>query len=166
MSRRLDQLREEFRHETRVTRRHLALVPDDQFTWRPHARSFTIGQLGGHLAECVRWTEQVFAADGIDIDPATYTPVRPTSTAELLATFDALVARAADAMARCGDVEVVQPWTLSLRGVPRFSRAREAAWRDMSLHHLVHHRGQLTVYLRLLDVPLAETYGPTADSQR
>ena len=162
---RLDALIEEFIRETATTRRHLERLPESHFDWRPHAKSFTIGQLGGHITECVRWTEMVFAGDALDMNPSAYEVIRPNSVAELLAVFDATVERAAQTMGRSTDREASSPWQMKLHGSLLFEKDRESAFRDMSLSHLIHHRGQFTVYLRLLDVPLAGTYGPTADQR-
>jgi uncharacterized damage-inducible protein DinB len=162
---RIDALLEEFTREARTARRHLERLPEEHFSWRPHAKSFTAGELAGHMAECVRWAEQVFAADELDVDPASYECVRPGSVASALEAFDAAVDGARLAMEGTADRDASQPWRMSMRGAVMFEKRREAAFRDMSLSHLIHHRGQLTVYLRLLDVPLAGTYGPTADDR-
>lgn len=162
---RLQSLTDEFALETAVARRHLERIPEDRLDWRPHPKSFAVGDLGGHLAECVRWAEHVFSADGLDVDPAAYVSLRPDSHDDLLDTFDARVEAALGAMRQWDDRDADGPWRMRLRGETLFEKPREAAFRDLSLSHLVHHRGQLTVYLRLLDVPLVGTYGPTADEQ-
>ena len=162
---RIDALLEEFAREARAARKHLERLPAEHYGWRPHAKSFTAGQLGGHMAECVRWAEQVFAGDELDVDPATYAPIRAGSVASLLDAFDAAVEGALRAMAATADRDATQPWRMKLRGSMLFEKEREAAFRDLSLSHLIHHRGQFTVYLRLLDVPVAGTYGPTADER-
>ena len=162
---RLEKLIDELTHEAETARRHLERLPDAHFDWRPHPKSFTAGSLGGHLVECIRWAEWVFAGDGIDLDPANYQPVRAMSVAELLRLFDATLERALAAMAKSPDHDATGEWTMRVGGRVQFVKAREDALRDLSLSHLVHHRGQLTVYLRLLDVPVAWTYGPTADER-
>lgn len=161
--RRIDQLRAEFEGETRTARRHLARIPDDRFGWRPHHRSFTAGELAGHLVECVRWTVEIFSTDELALDPTAFVPVRVRANDELLRRFDDEVSRATSAMDAADDPDASAPWRLMMRGKVWFEKSREAAFRDMSLHHLVHHRGQLSVYLRLLDVPVPGSYGPTAD---
>lgn len=161
--RRIDLLRTEFEGEARTARRHLSRIPDDRFDWRPHHKSFTAGELAAHLVECVRWTVEIFSADELALDPATFAPVRARSNEELLRRFDDEVSRATSAMSAANDPEASMPWRLVMRGKVWFEKSREAAFRDMSLHHLVHHRGQLSVYLRLLDVPVPGSYGPTAD---
>ncbi len=162
---RIDALLNEFTHETRTARQHLERLPEEHFGWRPHPKSFTAGQLGGHMTECIRWAEQVFAQDELDMDPTAYKVIRPGSVASLLDAFDATLESAIRAMASSGDRDVTQPWRMKLNGSLLFEKDRESAFRDMSLSHLIHHRGQFTVYLRLLDIPLVGTYGPTADQK-
>ncbi|MEP6494912.1 MAG: DinB family protein [bacterium] len=160
---RIETLLAEFEHEARTTRKHLARLSDDQFDWRPHARSYTTGELASHLVDCIRWTAPIFSADELDIDPASYKRYSAASSAALLDTFDGEVARGMQAIARASDSNATQPWRLQMRGKVWFEKPREAAFRDMTLNHLVHHRGQLSVYLRLLDIPVPGSYGPTAD---
>lgn len=97
------------------------------------------------------------------MDPSTYRPICATSSAMLLDAFDGEVATAAKAIAHCGDPDATQPWQLRIRAKVWFEKPREAVFRDMTLSHLVHHRGQFSVYLRLMDVPVPGSYGPTAD---
>lgn len=155
----------ELEREASTTRRHLERLPDDRFGWRPHPRSFTVGELASHLVDCVRLAVPVFSADELDMDPSTYEPFRAPSNAGLLEAFDEEVARAVQAMSRTSDPEAAQPWRLLVGGKTWFEKPREAAFRDMALSHLVHHRGQLSVYLRLLELPVPGSYGPTADEQ-
>ena len=107
----------------------------------------------------------MFAGDGLDVDPSAYVSIRPGSVDEMLAGFDAQVEAAREAAARSEDRGSNRPWQMRLRGETLFEKDRESAFRDLSLSHLVHHRGQLTVNLRLLDVPLVGTCGPTADQR-
>ena len=158
-----DALRSEFDRETRATRRYLERVPGDRLEWRPHPKSFTAGDLAAHIVECVRWTDAIFSGDEFNVDPATFTPVRVASVPELLDTFDADVARCVRVLAAVGDDSVSRPWRLKIKGSVRFERPKATVFRDFTLSHLIHHRGQLSVYLRLLDVPVPGAYGPTAD---
>ena len=162
---RIETLRAEFEHEARTTRRHLERVPEERFGWRPHPKSYTAGELASHLVDCVRFAAPIFGADEPDVDLSTYTPFRADSASALLDAFDAEVARAVQALAQAGDPNATQPWPLRINGRVRFERPREAVFRDMTLSHLVHHRGQLSVYLRLMDVPVPGSYGPTADER-
>lgn len=163
---RLESLVLEFAHETAITRTHLARLPDASFEWRPHPRSFTAGELACHMIDCIALATAVFGADELDIDPATHQTCRTASEAALIETFDAAVAAALAAMAASDDSDAVRPWRFKIRGKVRFEKSREAAFRDMALSHLVHHRGQFSVYLRLLEVRVPGSYGPTADDAR
>jgi uncharacterized damage-inducible protein DinB len=160
---RLDALLAEFAHEARTARKHLERLPQDKFTWRPHPKSSSAGQLAAHIVDCIGWIESVFAADEFDFDPATYRGCDAGTVAGLLEQFDAKVAAASQAMAAAPDPNATALWSLKMRGKVWFERPREAAFRDMGLSHLVHHRGQFSVYLRLLEVPVPGSYGPTAD---
>ena len=158
-----DGLRLEFERETRATRRYLERLPGDKLAWRPHAKSFTAGDLASHIVECVRWTEVIFGGNEFDVDPATFAPYQAPSSDALLAAFDADVVRGTRALAAVGDEAVTRPWRMKIKGTVRFERPKAMVFRDFTLSHLIHHRGQLSVYLRLLDVPVPGAYGPTAD---
>ena len=159
----LESLRAELANETRTTRRHLERIPADRFDWRPHPKSSTVGALGRHLVSCLSFVEPIVTQDALDFDPATHRPFQADDPAALLAGFDATVARAIQALHGSAEPDLDAPWQFKIRGVLRFERKRGEALRDMTLSHLIHHRGQLSVYLRLLDVAVPPTYGPTAD---
>lgn len=163
---RIDFLLAELTHETETARRHLERLPTGQFAWRPHPKSSTAGQLASHIVDCIRWVEPVFGADELDMDPSVYKPFDARSVEKLLATFDADVARAKQMMAATADTDATQLWRLKMHGKVWFEKPREVVFRDMTLSHLIHHRGQLSVYLRLLEVPVPGSYGPTADDHR
>jgi uncharacterized damage-inducible protein DinB len=160
---RIEHLLTEFAHETETARKHLERLPTGQFEWRPHAKSFTAGQLASHMVDCIRWIEPIFGADELDMDPSAYKPFSAKSVAALIETFDGEVAKAKHVMATAADTSATQPWRLKVHGQVWFEKPREAVFRDMALSHLVHHRGQFSVYLRLLEVPVPGSYGPTAD---
>ena len=161
----IESLRDEFEHETATTRRHLARVPDDRLDWRPHAKSYTARGLASHLVECVGWTTRIFGADEFDIDPTSYSPFSAASVADLLRGFDTTVDDGRRLLAVASEDDAARPWRLKIRGRQRFERTRAAAFRDFTLSHVIHHRGQLSVYLRLLEIPVPGSYGPTADEQ-
>lgn len=162
---RIDSLMAELTHEAKTVRKHLERLPEDQLAWRPHPKSFTAGQLGSHLVDCIRWTEAIFDADELDMDASTFQPFDAKSVVELLAAFDTAVTRAKQAMTNTTDTDATGPWRLKMHGKVWFEKPREAVFRDMTLSHLIHHRGQLSVYLRLLEVPVPGSYGPTADDR-
>jgi uncharacterized damage-inducible protein DinB len=159
----IESLVRELDAEAKTTRRHIERLPDDKLGWRPHPKSYTAGELACHLLDCIRWTERIFTSGEVDVDPATFPVCRAESIAELLATFDADVARCRQALAAAADDDLDRPWRLELKGRQLFERPKRLVFRDFVVKHLAHHRGQLTVYLRLLDLPVAPTYGPTAD---
>jgi uncharacterized damage-inducible protein DinB len=160
-----DGLLPEYDHEMATTRRLLERVPEQDFAWKPHEKSMTLGQLAGHIANLPYWCSATIGTPVLDLagigDQAR--PEPPVSTAEMLREFDSRVAAARTALAGCGDGEMLAPWTLKNGGQEIFTLPRVAAIRSFVMNHLIHHRGQLSVYLRLRNVPLPSIYGPTAD---
>jgi uncharacterized damage-inducible protein DinB len=112
------------------------------------------------------WAESIFKKDEIDFDPATYKPYKAKSVAELLKTFDDNVATAKAAISGINEATLELPWRLKIMGQTQFEKSKAAVFRDFVLSHVIHHRGQLSVYLRLLNVPVPGSYGPSADEQR
>jgi uncharacterized damage-inducible protein DinB len=155
-----DTLLPEFDQEMAATRRVIERVPDESPTWKPHPKSFSIAHLAQLLAWLPGWIEQTMASTELDL--ASGGGYSNESTKSLLEMFDQNVrkARAAIAMAQDSDHEV--PWSLKMHGNVLFTLPRGAVVRQ-HISHLSHHRGQMTVYLRLLDVPVPSIYGPTAD---
>jgi uncharacterized damage-inducible protein DinB len=161
----IENLRAQFEHETKTTRRHLERLPADQLDWRPHQKSFSLRALASHIVDCVGWAESIFGSDGVDLDPAALPTYTAASVDDLLATFDAKVASGSRMLAAVADADVDRPWRLALKGRLLFERPKGDVLQDFTLSHLIHHRGQLSVYLRLLDVPVPGSYGPTADER-
>lgn len=161
----IDSLIMEFEHEAQTTRKHLERLPSDKLDWRPHQKSFTARGLASHIVDCVSWADSIFNMDELDVDPAAYKPYRATSVVDLLKTFDDKVADCKQVLAGVADADMMQPWRLKVMGHLRFEKPKAAVFRDFTLSHLIHHRGQLSVYLRLLNVPVPGSYGPTADEQ-
>jgi uncharacterized damage-inducible protein DinB len=161
----IDSLRNEFEHETATTRRHLERLPDDKLAWQPHEKSFSAGGLASHIVECVRWADAIVSADEFDVNPAVFQAYSASSVADLLENFDQAVARGATALARADEATLARPWRLKVMGRVRFERPKADVFRDFTLSHLIHHRGQFAVYLRLMNVPVPGSYGPTADEQ-
>jgi uncharacterized damage-inducible protein DinB len=157
----------EFDHEMSVTRSLLQIVPDARATWKPHARSMTLAELATHIASTPSWMGPTMDTDELDIEPVggpKYVPPKPGTTKETLALFDKHLAAARAQLAGCSDARMAQIWTMKRGGILIFSMPRAAVVRSFILNHLVHHRGQLSVYLRMCDVALPSIYGPTADS--
>lgn len=161
----IDWVATQFNQETKTTRRHLERLPNDKLDWRPHEKSYTAGALASHIVECIKWTPDIFTKNELNFDPATYKPYLAASTAELLEAFEKAVADGKQVLAAADDEAAMQMWSLKFNGKPLFERPRIDVMRDFTLSHLIHHRGQFSVYLRLLDVPVPGSYGPTADEQ-
>lgn len=156
----------EFDHEMANTRKTLERVPDDKFDWAPHAKSMKMGALAKHLAEMPGWTVEALTKDSLDIapegKPMQSPPVR--NRQEVLALFDKNVAAGRKALAAANDdAQLMKPWALLMTGKTIFSMPRIAVIRGFVMNHGIHHRAQLGVYLRLNDIPVPATYGPSAD---
>jgi uncharacterized damage-inducible protein DinB len=162
----IDSLVREFEHEVQTTRKHLERLPNDKLDWRPHEKSFTTSGLASHIVECVGWTVPIFNESEINFDPATYRPYVARSTSELLKTLDENVANAKEALGRATEESLEQPWSLKIMDRVQFEKPRAEVFRDFALSHVIHHRGQLSVYLRLLNVAVPGSYGPSADEAR
>jgi uncharacterized damage-inducible protein DinB len=161
----IDSLITEFDHEAQTTRKHLERLPENKLDWRPHEKSFTAGGLASHITEMVGWSDAILNQDGLDFDPATYKPYLAKSVAELLKTFDDNVAKGKQALAGVTEDTLSQPFSFKIMGRVQFERPKAAVFRDVALSHIIHHRGQFSVYLRLLNVPVPGSYGPSADEQ-
>lgn len=153
----------EFDHEMAVTRRLLERCPPN-FEWTPHPRSYSLGGLATHLARLPRWGEWILTKDGYDL-VLDHVPQAAAHGAlsEVLETFDRNVSSARALMIAQSDAELAAPWTLRKSGHKLMTLPRMSAFKTLVVSHAIHHRGQLSVYLRLLDVPLPSIYGPTAD---
>jgi uncharacterized damage-inducible protein DinB len=162
-----DALLPEFDHEMATTRRLLERLPEAEFAWKPHDKSMALGQLAGHIANLPSWCTATLSTTVFDLDtlPVEFRSKPPQSRAALLDEFDAKVATARNQLTSTTDGEFLSPWTLKKGGQEMFTLPRLSAIRSFVLNHLIHHRGQLSVYLRLKDVPLPSIYGPTADEQ-
>jgi uncharacterized damage-inducible protein DinB len=162
----LDQCLSEFDREIGVTRRVLARVPNDRLLWGPHPRSMTLGRLATHLASLPGWLPQILNEGRFDLSSLPASAASDDSSAAILARFDAGVVAARRALLESTDSRLVETWTLCKEGEVVLTLPRIVALRTEGLYHLTHHRGQLTVYLRLLDIPVPPIYGPTADEGR
>jgi uncharacterized damage-inducible protein DinB len=156
----------EFDHEMATTRTVLECVPEAQAAWKPHPKSTPLGGLAAHLASLPGFAIMALNQTEFDFNPPGgpgFTPPRFESTAAALTTFDDNVAKARAAIASASDADITTMWALKNSGDVVFSMPRLAVLRSMLLNHVIHHRGQMSVYLRLLDVPVPQVYGPTAD---
>ncbi|KPK66158.1 MAG: hypothetical protein AMS21_03020 [Gemmatimonas sp. SG8_38_2] len=156
----------ELEREAEITRRLLERVPEEKLGWKPAEKSMSLNQLASHLANLPHWGLQALSSDELDINPPDGEPMVPPSpkgVAAIVEMFDLNVARLRDAISSTDDAAFAKTWTLKSAGAEVFSQPKAGVLRGMVLNHIIHHRGQLTVYLRLNDVPLPMTYGPSAD---
>lgn len=156
----------EFDHEMANTRKTLERVPDDKFAWKPHEKSMTLGDLATHLGNIPSWTKNTFEMDELDVAPPGAPPYRleqAKSRDELLNAFDKNVSEARAALEAASDENWQGKWSLLMTGKTIFTLPRPAVFRGFIMSHSIHHRAQLGVYLRLLDVPVPSIYGPSAD---
>lgn len=162
-----DALLPEFDQEMATTRRVLERVPDDRLAWKPHEKSMSLGRLASHVAELPIWVDTILKQEAFDMadprDGGAYTPNDLGSNREILELFDSLVRRARATIEAAEDRIYPQPWTLKSGDHVIFTMPRAAVLRMMVYSHIIHHRGQLSVYLRLNDVPVPSIYGPSAD---
>ena len=156
----------ELDQEMAGTRKTLERIPEDKFDWRPHPKSFTMIQLATHIANMVGWGTTTLKEDSFDYAPPGAEPYQEKpaeSRAALLATFDKGFAEFREALAGASDEAMMKDWSLLGGGNVVFTMPRIACLRGMIFNHLVHHRAQLGVYLRMNDVPVPALYGPSAD---
>lgn len=158
----------EFDYEMASTRRLLELIPEADAAWRPHPKSYALGELASHIAILPLWGKFVLQQTELDLGMPANASIARTSfstVSELLARFDRNVGETRAALAATPDSAMGTSWSLKNQGATIFTLPRAAALRGFILSHIIHHRGQLSVYLRLRDVPLPSIYGPTADSR-
>jgi uncharacterized damage-inducible protein DinB len=154
----------EVEQEMATTRRVLERVPDDKLAWKPHDRSSSMGDLASHIVNMIKWTDVTMNQTEFDLDSVPPEQMNPTakSRAELLTWFDANAAAARQALAR-SDADYGVLWTLKKGDQVFFTMPRYTCVRSFFLNHVVHHRAQLSVYLRLNNIPVPAMYGPSAD---
>jgi len=163
-----DDLLAEFDQEMAATRKHLERVPYDRFDWKPHEKSMALGLLANHLAENPFWAVMAIKQDSFDVEPggAAYTPPPPpASREELLKKFDENVKAAREAITGASDELLRHNWTLLKNGQPIMTLPKLSVLRFWVMNHTIHHRAQLGLYFRLLNIPVPATYGPSADEQ-
>ena len=162
-----DLLLPEYDNEIAVTRRVLERVPDERAEWKPHPRAFSMAHLAQLVAMLPGWVDQVLGKTELDIAPKSgpTTGYSIQKVSALLATFDAGAAAGRTALVRATDADFQVPWTLLAAGTVISTQPRYMALRQLVLNHLVHHRAQLAVYLRITDQKVPQMYGPTADEK-
>lgn len=158
----VDALLPEFDHEMTTTRKVLERVPEDQPGWKPHPTSTSLGDLATHVATIPLWGEMTLNRDELDLGGAGRAEAAK-SRAELLATFDKNAAGTRAALTGKTDAEMMAPWSLKNSGKTVFTMPKAVVWRSFVMSHLIHHRAQVAVYLRMLEVPVPSIYGPSGD---
>jgi uncharacterized damage-inducible protein DinB len=156
----------EFDAEMARTRRVMERLPEDQFDWQPHPKSMTLGKLASHTAALVGWIADAFKTTDLNLSDnsiATTPPFLARTSAELLAHLDAQSTAAHDTLAAADEAAMTQTWTMRRDDIVLVPPQPRAEIVRHLISHMIHHRGQLMVYLRLLDVPVPGVYGPSAD---
>ena len=157
----IDGLLDEMNREAKTTRRVLEAIPGDKLAWKPHERSWSLGDLGSHIATIPGVVAQEALVEAFDLSRVTRQSF--ASRTEILTAFEESMAHAREILAPQDDDWMMSTWTLVVAGKPVLRIPRGRFLRAVLLNHSYHHRGQLTVYLRLLDVPVPAIYGPSAD---
>jgi len=155
----------EFDHEMAVTRKVLERVDAARSGWKPHEKSMTLGQLAQHVATIPEWGVTILEEPEFDLVDGARKPDHAETTAELLSAFDDLVKKVRAILASKTDAELMSTWTFKHNGTELFGSPRATAWRSWVMSHQIHHRGQLSVYLRLTGAMVPGIYGPSADEQ-
>jgi uncharacterized damage-inducible protein DinB len=154
----------ELQHESQITRTVLERIPDEKFEFKPHEKSMSFGQLASHIVEMSSWYEETLTREVLDFaEMGEYVPFQASSNEELLKKFDANVLAASELLSNASDEDLMVPWTMKNGDQVMFTMPRIQVIRSMLMNHLIHHRGQLTVYLRLNDIAIPQIYGPSAD---
>jgi uncharacterized damage-inducible protein DinB len=161
----LDALLPQYDREMALTRKVIERIPGDKLNWKPHPKSTSFIGLGRHLAHMVTWADHALTEDATDVANRKPMPATP-AIQDVLRIFDENVARVRALLASKSEQELAQIWTLTYQGKTALTHSRAAVIQTMILNHLIHHRGQLSVYLRLNDIPVPSIYGPSADEQQ
>ena len=154
----------ELQLESEKTKVILERIPETQLLWKPHEKSMTIGRLGLHVAELPNWVVRVLATEAFDFGPGPYTPRIPQTHAEIMSEFEKTLQEAIHALSGATEEKLAENWKLH-RGERTIIEVTRSSFIRRSINHMVHHRGQLSVYLRLLNVPVPAIYGPSADEK-
>lgn len=155
----------ELKFEAGSTKRILDSLPDEQFGWKPHEKSMTLGKLANHVVELTDWVAVVIDTAGFNLVTDHFKRSEATTKTELLQNFERSVAGAVKALEATSEEALQASWTLKRGDITIAEMPKKVALRQMTLNHIVHHRGQLSVYLRLLNVPVPGLYGPSADEK-
>lgn len=156
-------LSREIEYEGSQTKKVLERIPVDKFNWKPHEKSKEIGALAIHVAQIPSWTSRALASSEFDMATMKREVPEIKSADDLVKISDTNIQKAIEDLQKASDEDMMVMWTFRRGDQVVFSLPRAAVIRSMAMNHLVHHRGQLTVYLRLLNIPVPGIYGPSAD---
>lgn len=159
----LEPMNGEIAQEAVTTKRVLERVPFDKLTWKPHPKSMSLGQLAMHVASIPGGVSKIAQVDNFEVNPANFNPAQPNSKEEILAALDASVKTAHEFLCGLSESSATGPWRAMVNGAEVMAMPRIGMLRSIMLNHWYHHRGQLSVYLRMLEVPVPSIYGPSAD---
>lgn len=157
----------EFDEEFVNTRKFLALVPDDKLMWKPHEKSMELGRLAWHIVDFPEWCRDTLKQDGVKFSEADGEAMmngwKGKTRADMLSKFDSILGEARSALENASDADMTKHWTMEWAGQVVVDSPREDVLRKWVMNHMVHHRAQLGVYLRLNNIPIPGVYGPSAD---
>lgn len=157
----VDSILMELEQEAQTTKRVLDRIPENKLAWRPHPKSYSLGQLALHIASAPGNVAAIAAQD--TVEAPNFSQAEAKSRQEVLDAFSKSIASAKDTLKNMDDARLAAPWTLTKNGKVVMSVPRIGFLRSVLMNHVYHHRGQLSVYLRMLDVPVPSIYGPSAD---
>lgn len=155
---------DEYKKEVILTRRLLDRVPTEKFSWKPHEKSMSLGELSSHIVDNPRWMKILFESDSFAMEKSA-DPFQAKTSEELLEVFDRYTGEAQSQLDRVEENQLVRPWRMTSGDEVIYEDTRLNVLRFFMINHMVHHRGQLSVYLRLNDIPVPAIYGPSADEQ-
>lgn len=153
----------EMEHEAATTRKCLERIPAEKFDWKPHEKSMSFGKLASHVAEMFGWTPATLQQPELDFAKFDYKPFEPATTEDLVEFLDKNVAEAIDVLRNTPDEVFMEDWTMRNGDTIYFTLPKVATMRSFVMNHIVHHRGQLSVYMRLNEIAVPSIYGPSAD---
>lgn len=153
----------ELQYEIISTRKMLERIPSDKLQWKPHEKSMTMERIAGHIVEMIGWTKETLTQSELNFATMPYTPTDYKDAAEMVADLDKNIAAAVEILTNCSNETMAENWTMRNGEEIYFTMPKAAVMRSFVMNHIIHHRGQLAVYLRLLDIPVPSIYGPSAD---
>ena len=155
----------ELKHESSLTKKILERVPLDEKEWKPHEKSMTLGRLATHIAQTPHWVTDIIHIDDFDFATRSFKPITAASQEELIKIFQETLNTAIADLSASSDEDLNKKWIVRVGEKIMYDTPKKVAIRGWAFSHMIHHRGQLSVYLRLLDVPVPGMYGPSADEK-